>query len=92
MIESYPVRWFARKIVKHDHVEGAMAIDDREVQVVRRRLSPITVVPVTSDFLVRRDLDELMVDRQPTVVVLVNRSGHYAWDARELAEERGASL
>lgn len=88
MIESYPVSWFEKAIVSHDHVEGAMAIDNREVRIVRKELNPITVVPVTSDFLVRQDLDEVLADRKPTLVVLINRAGHYAWDARELAEER----
>jgi hypothetical protein len=92
MIQDYPVSWFAKTIVNHDRVEDAMAIDDREVRVVRKELNPITVVPVTSDFLVRQDLEELLVDRKPTLVVLVNRAGHYAWDARALAEEQGASL
>jgi hypothetical protein len=78
--------------VNHDHVERASAIDDREVRIVRKKLDPITVVPVTGDFLVRQDLAALLVDRTPTLVVLVNRAGHYAWDARELAEARGASL
>ena len=92
MIESYLVSWFEKAIVDHDHVEGAAAIDDREVRVVRKNLDPITVVPVTGDFLVREDLGALLADRTPTLVVLVNRAGHYAWDARELAEARGASL
>ncbi len=92
MIESYPVDWFAKAVVKHDHVDGASALNDREVRIVRKKLDPITVVPVTSEFLLRQDLDEVLVDRKPTLVVLVNRAGHYAWDARELAEERGASL
>ncbi|MGI8757312.1 MAG: hypothetical protein ACR2MB_15945 [Acidimicrobiales bacterium] len=92
MIKSYPVSWFEKVIVKHDHVDGATAIDGREVRVVRKALDPITVVPVSSDFLVRQDLEELLVDHKPTLVVLVNSAGHYAWDARQLAEDQGASL
>jgi hypothetical protein len=92
MIKSYPVSWFAQKIVKHGHVEVATAMDDREIRLVRKGLTPITVVPVMSDFLVRQDLEDLLAGHLPTVVVLVNRSGHYAWDARALAEDQGASL
>jgi hypothetical protein len=92
LILRYPVSWFATKIVNHDRVETATAIDDREVRIVRKGLDPITVVPVTSDFLVRQDLEGLLAQRKPTLVVLVNRTGHYTWEARELAEEQGASL
>ena len=92
MIESYPIDWFATSIVRHDRVERATATDDREVWVERRALEPITVAPVTSGFLVRQDLEELLRGRTPTLVVLVNRSGHYAWDAREFAEDLGSSV
>ncbi|HMJ34116.1 MAG TPA: hypothetical protein VK501_09370, partial [Baekduia sp.] len=83
MIDSYPVDWFAQKIVSHSHVDDAAVIDEREVALVRKRLSPITVVPVRSDYVLRADVEEVLADRRPTLVVLINRDGHYAWTARD---------
>jgi hypothetical protein len=92
MIKSYPVDWFKTAVLDHDTVEATVAINEYEVRLDRKGLPPITVVPVKSDFLSVEDLQSLMETHRPTLVVLVNRSGHYAWDARAYAEEQGCSL
>jgi hypothetical protein len=55
-------------------------------------MTPITVVPVRSDRLSLEDLETILTDHSPTLVVLINRDGHYTWDARQYAEEQGASI
>jgi hypothetical protein len=92
MIQDYPVDWFKEAVLDHDSVEAAVAIDAHEVRLDRKGLPPITVVPVSSDFLVLEDLESIMAVHQPTLVVLINRSGHYAWDTRSYAEGKGAAV
>lgn len=92
MITSFPVTWFVKAVSDHDHVETAAAINDHEVRIVRKEFDPITVVPVKSNFLVLYDVEEVLAFCQPTLVVLINPSGHYAWDARRYAESHGASV
>lgn len=92
MIDDYLAGWLADKIVGHDAVQSATAIGAHQVEIVRKQLPPITVVPVRSDVLELADVAAILDEHQPTLIVLVNRDGHYAWDARELAQDRGASV
>lgn len=92
MIQDYPIDWFKKVVVDHDTVEAAVPINEHEVRLDRKGLTPITVVPVGSDLLSLEDLESIMALHQPTLVVLINRDGHYAWDARAYAEEKGTSI
>jgi hypothetical protein len=92
MIESFLAPWFERAVLRHDEVTDSEAIDRREVRVFRKRLDPITVVPLTSDYLERDDIEAVLADNRPTIVVLVNKNGHYEWAARELAESHDSSV
>jgi hypothetical protein len=92
MIQAYPIEWFTEVVVDHDRVEAAVPVNASEVRLDRKGLGPITVVPVRSDRLSLEDLESILADHRPTLVVLVNRDGHYAWDARTYAEEQGASI
>jgi hypothetical protein len=92
MIQAYPIEWFKDVVVDHDKVEAAVPIDDCEVRLDREGLSPITVVPVRSNRLSLEDLENVLAEHRPTLVVLVNRDGHYTWDARTYAVEQGASI
>lgn len=92
MIQAYPIEWFKDVVVDHDKVESAVPVNACEVRLDREGLSPITVVPVRSDRLSLEDLESILADHRPTLVVLINRDGHYAWDARTYAEEQGASI
>ncbi len=92
MIDSYLAEWFETKVVAHDAVSAAERVDDRVVRIFRKRYDPITVVPVTSPFLMREDVESVLAQSAPTLIVLVNADGHYAWDARMVAEDAGSSL
>lgn len=92
MIQAYPIEWFKDVVVDHDKVEAAVPVNAREVRLDRKELSPITVVPVSSDRLSLEDLESILADHRPTLVVLINRDGHYTWDARTYAEDQGSSI
>ncbi len=92
MIEAFLSPWFTRAVLRHDEVSDSEAVDRREVRVFRKELNPITVVPVKSDYLDLDDIEVVLADNRPTIIVLVNRNGHYAWAARELAESSDSSL
>lgn len=92
MIDSYLAPWFLKAVRSHDEVTDSEVVDEREVRIFRKNLSPITVVPVASQFLTPDDVTSVLAENLPTSVVLVNKTGHYAWTAREIAESHGSSV
>ena len=60
MIQAIPIEWFRNAVVDHDRVEAAVPVNACEVRLDRKELSPITVVPVSSDHLSLKDLKGIL--------------------------------
>jgi hypothetical protein len=93
--------WLASTISQHSDVTGATALQDGLVRITRetaapgqqrRRLPPITAAPLGNYRIDKHLVEMVLANATPTVIVLVPKSGHYDWDARELAIARGSTV
>ncbi|MGW4426024.1 hypothetical protein [Streptosporangium sp. NPDC004631] len=65
---------------------------DGLVRIERKKVSPITVAPLGDRRIDKLIVEAVLAEVLPTAIVLISKSGHYDWDARELAMAKGSTI
>lgn len=84
--------WFTSAISQHSVVTEATALTDGLVRIERKDVPPITVAPLGNPRIDKNLVAAVLANVTPTAIVLVPKSGHYDWDARELAMTSGSTI
>ncbi|MGH3542863.1 MAG: hypothetical protein ACRDTO_10905 [Mycobacterium sp.] len=71
---------------------GGTALPDGLVRIERKDVPPITVAPLGNPRIDKHLVEVVLAKVMPTAIVLVPKSGHYDWDARELAMASGSTI
>ncbi|MEV5751140.1 hypothetical protein AB0L00_25250 [Actinoallomurus sp. NPDC052308] len=83
--------WFAGTLERHDAVRSITKASARTLLVERKGITPITIAPVATGYLETQDVEHILNDQAVTIICLVPKEAHYAWEARELAESLGST-
>lgn len=85
--------WFTKAITKHESVSAAHRTSTGFVVLERRGTLPdISIAPVAPDRLDMGVVESILQVDTPAVIVLVPKTSHYDWNARELALHRGSAV
>ncbi len=89
---SYSTRWFAETVTKHTKVQAASPLANHQVRLVRQNLPPITIAPITTARVSLDTVRAVLESGTPTAIVLVPKTAHYDWSAREFAEANSSTI
>ncbi|MGW4961797.1 hypothetical protein ACWEPL_31670 [Nonomuraea sp. NPDC004186] len=71
---------------------SATTLTDGLVRIERKKVAPITVAPLGDRRIDKNLVGVVLAKVLPTAIVLISKSGHYDWDARELAMTNGSTI
>lgn len=91
-IPEFQSAWFASAVRNHSAVSSVMERPDGLVEIERKSLPPITVAPLVNSRIDIPLVEALLARVAPTAIVLIPKTGHYDWVAREFAMEGGSTI
>jgi hypothetical protein len=89
---TYPTSWFEETIAKHTSIASVTAPENGHVRLERKEHPPIVVAPVAGTRVTAEDIVKILGRGPADIICLITKAGHYDWDARERAEQAGASV
>lgn len=84
--------WFSSTVCSHTEVTRAVTWPDGIVEIFRKYVPPITVAPLGNQRIDTQLVEAVLEMMQPTAIVLIPKSGHYDWEAREIAMASGSTI
>ena len=88
---EYATIFFANSINSHSAVQNVDVQPSGHVRVLRKAHAPVTIAPVSIEFLRPEHVEQVFNDSPVNIICVVKRDSHYSWAARERAAKLGAS-